>query len=94
MKEAAADARRSEQRIEAGRGGSDDPLRFFNLRAQYYHRIADLLEHNMLDGLRDEATIGQLAGIRYELDPSGRMKIEFKEARANAACAHPTAPTR
>ncbi len=39
------------QRVEPGRGGPDDPsLRFFNLRAQYYQRIADLLERNMLDG--------------------------------------------
>src|SRR6185312_5555400 len=36
-----------------------------------------------LEGLTDEATIGQLAGIRYELDGQGRIKIESKEqARA------------
>jgi hypothetical protein len=41
-------------------------LLFFNLRAQYYERLADLLQRDALDGLRDATTIGQLAGIRYE----------------------------
>lgn len=30
-------------------------------------------------GLIDEATIGQLSGILYEIDSQGRMKIESKE---------------
>jgi hypothetical protein len=30
--------------------------------------------------LRDATTIGQLAGIRYELDASGRIKIESKDS--------------
>jgi phage terminase large subunit len=55
-------------------------LRFFNLRAQYYQHLADLLERDALDGLRDAAAIGQLAVIRYELDASGRIKIESKES--------------
>ena len=51
------------------RPGPDDPsLRFFNLRAQYYQHVADLLQRDELDGLRDATTIGQLASIRYELD--------------------------
>ena len=67
-------------RLES-RSGSDDPsLRFFNLRAQYYQCVADLLQRDALDGLRDATTIGQLAGIRYELDASGRIKIESKDS--------------
>jgi hypothetical protein len=40
----------------------------------------DLLQRDALDGLRDATTIGQLAGIRYELDASRRIKIESKES--------------
>jgi hypothetical protein len=49
-------------------------------RAQCYQRLADLLQRDELDGLRDATTIGQLASIRYELDGSGRIKIESKES--------------
>jgi hypothetical protein len=45
-----------------------------------YQRLADLLQRDELDGLRDATTIGQLASIRYELDGSGRIKIESKES--------------
>ena len=57
--------------------------RFVNLKAQFYQELADALERNQVEGLTDEATIGQLAGLLYEIDSSGRMKIESKEqARA------------
>jgi hypothetical protein len=63
------------------RPGPDDPrLRSFNLRAKYYQRLVDLIQRKALDGLRDATTIGQLAGIRYELDASGRIKIESKDS--------------
>ena len=59
---------------------ADDPaLRFFNQKAQLYQRVADLLERDGLDGLTDDTTIGQLAGILYEIDPRGRIMIESKE---------------
>ena len=58
---------------------NDPSLRFFNQKAQFYQHIADLLERDAIEGLRDETTIGQLADIMYELDPHGRMKIESKE---------------
>ena len=67
-------------RVESRPGPDDPSLRFFNLRAQYYQHVADLLQHDALDGLRDATIIGQLAGIRYELDASGRIKIESKES--------------
>jgi hypothetical protein len=41
--------------------------------------LADALEHDELQGLSDETTIGQLAGILYEIDSHGRLKIEPKE---------------
>jgi phage terminase large subunit len=59
---------------------ADDPaLRFFNQKAQQYQRVADLLEQDGLDGLTDDTTIGQLAGILYEIDARGRIMIESKE---------------
>jgi hypothetical protein len=64
--------------------GENDPARrFVNLKACFYQALADALERDQVDGLTDEETIGQLAGIRRELDSRGRMKIESKEqARA------------
>jgi phage terminase large subunit len=65
--------------VESQPGRNDPSPRFFNQKAQFYQHIADLLERDAIDGLRDEMTIGQLAGILYELDPRGRIKIESKE---------------
>lgn len=40
-------------------------------------------ERDQIEGLTDEATIGQLAGLLYEIDSQGSIKIESKEqARA------------
>jgi phage terminase large subunit len=58
---------------------NDPAKRFVNLKAYAYQRLADLFERNQVDGLTDEETIGQLAGIRWELDSHGRIKIESKE---------------
>jgi hypothetical protein len=61
--------------------GENDPARrFINLKAQYYHELADALERDELRGLTDDITIGQLAGIVYEVDAHGRIKIESKES--------------
>ena len=65
--------------VESAPGSNNPSERFFNQKAQFYQRLADLLEGDALDGLRDETTIGQLAGILREFDPSGRTKIESKE---------------
>ncbi|MGB3552601.1 MAG: hypothetical protein WA993_18110, partial [Candidatus Binatus sp.] len=64
--------------------GENDPARrFVNLKACFYQTLADAIERDLVDGLMDEETIGQLSGILYELDSQGRMKIEAKEkARA------------
>ena len=37
------------------------------------------MPHDQVQGLTDETTIGQLAGLLYEIDSQGRMKIESKE---------------
>jgi hypothetical protein len=64
--------------------GENDPAqRFVNFKACFYQELADAFEHDQVEGLTDERTIGQLAGLLYEIDSNGRMKIESKEkARA------------
>jgi len=64
--------------------GENDPTRrFVNLRACFYQALADAFERDQVEGLTDETTIGQLAGLLYEFDSQGRIKIESKEkARA------------
>jgi phage terminase large subunit len=60
--------------------GENDPgKRFVNLKAQFYKTLADAFEHDQIEGLTDDETIGQLADIKYEYDSHGRMKIEPKE---------------
>ena len=60
--------------------GENDPVRrFVNLKASFYQALADAFEHDQIEGLTDEATIGQLAGLLTEVDSHGRMKIESKE---------------
>jgi phage terminase large subunit len=59
----------------------NDPAgRFVNLKAQYYQELADALERDEVHGLTDDITIGQLAGLLYEIDSHGRIKIESKES--------------
>jgi len=64
--------------------GENDPARrFVNLKACFYQTLADAFERDLVEGLVDEETIGQLSGLLYELDSQGRIKIEAKEkARA------------
>jgi phage terminase large subunit len=57
----------------------DPTRRFANQKAQFYQNLADILERNELDGLTDDVTIGQLAGLLYDLDSQGRLRIESKE---------------
>ena len=60
--------------------GENDPAkRFVNLKAYYYQNLADAFERDEIDGLTDDLTISQLAGILYEIDPHGRLKVESKE---------------
>ena len=59
----------------------EDPgRRFVNLKACYYQSLADAVQNDRIEGLTDETTIGQLAGILYETDSHGRMQIESKES--------------
>jgi hypothetical protein len=47
--------------------GENDPARrFVNLKACFYQTLADAFERDLVDGLMDEETIGQLSGLLYE----------------------------
>jgi hypothetical protein len=71
--------------------GEDDPARrFVNLRAEFYQALADAFERDQVEGLTDETSIGQLAGLLYELDSQGRTKIQSKEgARTRSSLPRP-----
>jgi hypothetical protein len=56
----------------------DPARRFVNEKACFYQELADVIERDQIEGLIDETTIGQLAGILYEIDSHGRMQIESK----------------
>src|ERR1700734_95123 len=58
---------------------NDPARRFVNQKACAYQLLADLFERDQVDGLIDEETIGQLGGIRRDVDSQGRIKIESKE---------------
>ncbi len=60
-------------------GENDPSRRFVNVKECMYQAVADAFEHNQVEGLTDETTIGQLAGLLTEFDSHGRMKIESKE---------------
>jgi hypothetical protein len=75
--------------------GEDDPARrFVNLRAEFYQALADAFERDQVEGLTDETSIGQLAGLLYELDSQGRTKIQSKEGARTRSSLPLTAPTR
>jgi hypothetical protein len=59
-------------------GENDPSRRFVNVKASMYQAVADAFEHDQVEGLTDEKTIGQLAGLLTEFDSHGRMKIESK----------------
>lgn len=60
-------------------GEGDPSRRFANQKAWSYQELADAFEHDQVEGLTDETTIGQLASILYEIDSQGRIVIESKE---------------
>ena len=66
-------------------GANDPSRRFGNRKACYYQELADAFEKDQVEGLTDEKTLGQLAGILYEIDSQGRLHIESKQqARARS----------
>jgi hypothetical protein len=65
------------------------PLRFANIKAQYYQNVADAFERDEVEGLMDDTTIGQLAGILYEINSHGQQLIEPKKKAAERGVPSP-----
>ena len=66
--------------------GENDPARrFANLNLCYYQAVADAFERDQIEGLTDEMTIGQLAGLLYEVDCRAGRKSSLRRERANEA---------
>jgi hypothetical protein len=57
--------------------------RYSNLKAELYWALRSRFAAGEVANLTDRLTIGQLAGLKYEHDPKGKVKIEGKDkARA------------
>ncbi len=52
---------------------------YANLKAELYWSLRERFRDGTVSGLTDRATIAQLAGLRYQHDSRGRVKIESKE---------------
>ena len=78
-------------RINVGDVDSDlyKDLGFFNLKASIYWAVRMMFKENLIHGLIDETTISQLAGIRYEEDERGLIRIEPKEKARKRGVASP-----
>ena len=73
--------------------GEDDPARrFANLRAEFFQSLADAFERDQVEGLTDETTIGQLAGLLYELILRAGRRLNPKRGRVHAEFPPPIAP--
>jgi hypothetical protein len=56
-----------------------DGEKFANLKAELYWGLRLRLQAGDMSGLTDEKAIGQLAGIRWKLNPRGQTQIESKD---------------
>ena len=66
------------QEVNAGEAARDAE-KFLNRKAEMYWAARERVQKGEVNGLDDERTIGQLAGIKYKLDGRGRVVIESKE---------------
>jgi len=64
--------------VNVGQAPSDPP-KYANLKAEFYWQLRMRFQDGDVAGIRDERTIGQLAGILYRHDARGRITIESKE---------------
>jgi phage terminase large subunit len=55
------------------------PEKFANLKAELYWGLRMRFESGDISGCFSEKAIGQLAGIRYQVNPRGQVVIESKD---------------
>jgi phage terminase large subunit len=67
--------------VNVGERPTDDRAaeKYANLKAELYWSLRDRFRDGQISGLSDQTTVAQLAGLRYEHDSRGRVKIESKE---------------
>ncbi len=53
--------------------------KYVNLKAELFWALRERFRDGEVNGLTDQMTISQLAGLRYEHDSRGRVKIESKD---------------
>lgn len=58
---------------------TNHPERFRNLKAQFYWGLRERFQEGQVSGLTDEVMLGQLATVRYQINPRGLIEIESKE---------------
>jgi hypothetical protein len=58
---------------------SRDPKKYLNLKAEIYWELRLRFQNGDIAGVKDERTMGQLAGIRWDTDSHGKIFIEPKE---------------
>ena len=68
---------------------SNDSEKYCNSKAEHYWGLRMRFATGEVSGLSDEATIGQLAGIRYRHNSRGQVEIESKEQAAKRGVPSP-----
>ena len=58
---------------------TDGAERYANLKAELYWSLRERFADGEVSGLEDRTLLSQLAGLRYEHDSRGRVKIESKQ---------------
>lgn len=64
--------------VNVGETAPYNPERFANMKAELYWGLRETFRNGEVAGLTDDTTISQLATIRYEYTPQGKVKIESK----------------
>jgi hypothetical protein len=67
--------------VNVGEAPTSDAARerYANLKAELYWSLRERFADGDVAGLTDQATLAQLAGLRYQHDARGRVKIESKD---------------
>src|SRR5271155_53030 len=65
--------------VNVGEAAPFNPERFQNMKAELYWALRERFERGEIAGLTDETTLSQLATIRYQYTPQGKVRIESND---------------
>jgi hypothetical protein len=65
--------------VNVSEAAAYNPERFVNMKAELYWALRERFQKGEVAALADETTISQLATIRYQYTPQGKVKIESKD---------------